>query len=164
MCLLCCCCCCSFFLTYNLPYEQISLINCLATLLVTKKVLHWQRRKSEAPQHEDEVFELLFSHMALNLFSEPDQAIDILKVIRQKVNIPLTKVTFFPITVIVHVRVQRKYRFSKFPHQQTAAVILGGVHSHHSTLEILLSTVWHHVAFILPVFLLPSLAHVIKLT
>lgn len=38
-----------------------------------------KRRKSEAPQHEDEVFELLFSHMALNLFSEPDQAIDILK-------------------------------------------------------------------------------------
>ena len=49
--------------------------------------LHWQRRKSEAPQHEDEVFELLFSHMALNLFTEPDQAIDILKVTRQKVNV-----------------------------------------------------------------------------
>ena len=47
--------------------------------------LLWQRRKSEAPQHEDEVFELLFSHMALNLFTEPDQAIDILKVTRQKV-------------------------------------------------------------------------------
>ncbi|KAL9986840.1 hypothetical protein ACROYT_G001046 [Oculina patagonica] len=38
-----------------------------------------KRRKSEAPQHEDEVFQLLFSHMALNLFTEPDQAIDILK-------------------------------------------------------------------------------------
>jgi len=38
-----------------------------------------KRRKSEAPQHEDDVFELLFSHMALNLFTEPDQAIDILK-------------------------------------------------------------------------------------
>lgn len=49
--------------------------------------LPWQRRKSEAPQHEDEVFELLFSHMALNLFTEPDQAIDILKVTRQKVNV-----------------------------------------------------------------------------
>ena len=39
-----------------------------------------QRRKSGEPRHEDEVFELLFTHMALNLFTEPEQAMDILKV------------------------------------------------------------------------------------
>lgn len=69
--------------------------------------LHWQRRKSEAPQHEDEVFELLFSHMALNLFTEPDQATDILKVTRQKVNVkhvvPYIKLEYlFVLVVIVH--------------------------------------------------------------
>lgn len=38
-----------------------------------------KRRKSGEIRHEDEVFELLFSHMVLNLFTEPDQAMDILK-------------------------------------------------------------------------------------
>lgn len=38
-----------------------------------------KRRKSGESRHEDEVFELLFTHMALNLFTEPEQAMDILK-------------------------------------------------------------------------------------
>ena len=39
-----------------------------------------QGKKSETQSQEDKVFELLFCHMALHLFIEPDQAIDILKV------------------------------------------------------------------------------------
>ena len=63
------------------------LLRCTYIVINEESFFHWQRKKSEAPQHEDEVFELLFSHMALNLFTEPDQAIDILKVTRQNVNV-----------------------------------------------------------------------------
>ena len=41
--------------------------------------IHFQI-KCGIKNHEDEAFELLFSHVALQLFSEPDQAVDVLKV------------------------------------------------------------------------------------
>lgn len=43
-------------------------------------ILSFQNKADASTNHEDEAFELLFSHVALQLFSEAQQAEDVLKV------------------------------------------------------------------------------------
>lgn len=38
------------------------------------------KKRDEGSNQEDKVFELLFCHMALQLFTEPEQVVDILQV------------------------------------------------------------------------------------
>ena len=69
--------------------------------------LYLQKKKREAQQQEDEVFELLFCHMALHLFMEPDQAIDILKVRFTQTNSPVLQQSKFEINIKINQSMER---------------------------------------------------------